>query len=201
MRVIQTNEPIVLKGRYLVTDPCYVYGDGDWGRFCELLFGNEERVAGVSRNNIPLPDYDAIGNMADPKEAIKAIMDADKAFEAKRREAEIKWGESRHSVITMFEIDGKRVPVMSTAYGDGGYPVFDPTTGIEAGSFGVDAGLFAFIPWTGESGMRSDLGTIIELEGVLTCEGGDAYINGKLVVDTSGQSHEEDEEIEDSDSA
>jgi hypothetical protein len=189
MRVIQTNEPIVLKGRYLVTDPCYIYndGDGDWGRFCDLLFGNEERVAGVSRKSIPLPDYDSLGKMADPKEAIKAIMDANKAYEAKRNEADIKWGESRRSVITLFEIDGKQVPVMSTAYGDGGYPVFDPTTGTEVGSFGVDAGLFAFIPWTGELGMRSDLGTIIELEGVLTCEGGDAFINGKLVVDTSGQ--------------
>lgn len=139
MRVIETKEPIRLKGRYLVTDPCYVYGNDDWSRFCDLLFANQELVG--------------------------------------------------RNAITMFEINGKHIAVMSTAYGDGGYPVIDPNTGDHLGSFGVDAGLFAFIPWSeGSHGMRSDLGTIIEVDGVLTCDNGDAFIDGKVVVDTSGDS-------------
>lgn len=198
MQVIQTNEPIVLKGRYLITDPCYVYGDGDWTKFCNLLFANEEHVAGVSRKAIPPIDYNAIEKIADPKEALRAMLDANKAFEERLREVERRYNESRRAIITLFEIDGKRIPVMSTAYGDGGYPVFNPNTGFEVGGFGVDAGLFAFIPWDDNShNMRRDLGTVIELDGVLTYEGGDAFINGKLVVDTSGRNVADEDEDSD----
>lgn len=190
MQVIKTNEPIRLSGRYLVTDPCYVYGDGDWSRFCDLLFENE----GYAASKVPYPDLNQVDSIEDPKERIKAMFDLDRQYEAARREAERKHNEERRNMITLFEIDGKRIPVMSTAYGDGSYPVFDPETGLEVGMFGVDAGLFAFIPWNHEShGMRSDLGTIIEVDGVLTCDNGNAYINDKLVVDTNGESDVEED--------
>ncbi len=197
MRVIETNEPIVLKGSYLVTDPCYVYDTNDvkdhkWDDFCNLLVANEERVSGVSEKTIPFPDYDSIKQMEDPKETIKALFALDKEYEAKRREAQLKLSVSRRSIITTFEIAGKIVHVMSTAYGDGSYPVFDPKTGKRVGGFGVDAGLFAFIPAeTLPEGMRGDLGTIVNVDGVLTCKDGDAFIDGKLVVDTSGQSEDD----------
>src|SRR5688572_1293743 len=165
MRVISTDR-ILLKGRYLITDPCYVYGDDDWNKFCELLFGNEEQVTGVSEKTVPRPNYDAI-DCPDPKDTIKAIFALDKEYEAARREAQLKLNERRRSIITLFEIRGKQIPVMSTSYGDGYYPVFNPLTGYQVGSFGVDAGLFAFIPWEAE---RSDLGPIIELEGELVCD-------------------------------
>ena len=195
MRVIQTNEPIVLKGRYLVTDPCYVYGNDDWSNFCDLLFNNEELVVGVSRRDIPKIDYNAIEKIADPVERAQAMSDACKAYDALRSDVDAKYGDRRRHVITLFEIDGKQLPVMSTAYGDGSYPVFDPKTGIYAGSFGVDAGLFAFIPWTEDShNTRSDLGTVIEVDGILTCDNGNAYIDGKIVVDTRGETDQDDEE-------
>lgn len=137
MRVIETTEPIRLKGRYLITDPCYVYGDSDWSKFCDLLFANREP-------------------------------------------------------ITLLEIDGKLVAAMSTAYGDGGYPVFNPKTKTYAGSFGVDAGLFAFIPWCDDK--PAFYGTVVELDGILTYQNGNAYINGQIVVDTNGEVDFEDED-------
>jgi hypothetical protein len=191
MRVIQTNEPIVLKGRYLVTDPCYVYGNENWSEFCDLLFAHEAKAAG-----------------GHPTDVAKSHLGLGEEYWERRIEAEKKFAEARRSIITLFEIKGKQIPVMSTAYGDGGYPVIDPKTSNYLGSFGVDAGLFAFIPWSEDShGMRSDLGTIIEIDGVLTCNNGDAFIDGKVVVDTSGDSwdgyedeDEDDDEDEDSDS-
>lgn len=143
MKIINCN-PVVLSGRYLVTDPCYIYGDQDWDTFCDLLFG------GVGLNN-SLPS------------------------------------------ITVFEIDGKIIPVMPTAYGDGSYPVFDPKTGNRIGGFGVDAGLFALIPWDVDSHdlPRKSLGTVVEFSGVLNCVGGNAFVDGKLIVDTAGSTNEE----------
>ncbi len=135
MKVLDKH-PIELDGRYLITDPCYVYGDydgGGWDEFCTLLWANKDD-------------------------------------------------------IVLFEIDGKEIPVMSTRWGDGCYPVI--LDGHEVGSFGVDAGLFAFIPTTAESDNR---GPIVELKGRLTYENGDAIVDDKLVVDTSGDSNDEEE--------
>jgi len=49
----------------------------------------------------------------------------------------------------VLKIDNALVPVFRTAYGDGGYPVFDVTTGYmkELGGIGVDAGLTALVPY------------------------------------------------------
>jgi hypothetical protein len=133
MRVIDRDE-VVLNGRYLITDPCYVYGDCDWDKFCKLLWANE--------------------------------------------------GDG----ITLFEIDGKEIPVMSTCYGDGGYPVIDGK--LQVGTFGVDAGLFCFIPWDAED---DDRGVVLDIKGKLMYSNGDAFINGNVIVDTSGNSFEGEE--------
>ena len=134
MKVIDRDE-VILNGRYLVTDPCYVYGGDGWDEFCKLLWADKQQTGGG---------------------------------------------------ITLFEIDGKEVPVMSTRYGDGGYPVVQD--GEFAGMLGVDAGLFCFIPWGEE---QITIGTIVELQGKLTYHNGDAFIDDNVVVDTSGESFED----------
>jgi hypothetical protein len=126
MRLIN-KDTIQLSGKYLITDPCYVYDD-QWDEFCELIL--------------------------------------------------------QHSLesFLLFEINGTEVPVMSTRFGDGRYPVIQE--GKEMGHFGVDAGLFAFIPTTEEIG-QSYYGAVIELHGELTYKDGNAFVDGKLVVKTS----------------
>jgi hypothetical protein len=91
-------------------------------------------------------------------------------------------GENNNNGITVFEIDGKEVPVMSTKYGDGYYPVYDKN--FEVGGFPVDAGLFAVIPWKDKD---SNDGPVLTLKGKLTYKDGNAYLNGELLVTTCDQ--------------
>ena len=139
MKILDKNE-VILNGRYLVTDPCYVYQRDDderWSQFCRLL-----------------------------------------------------WDEKGD--ITIFEIDGKEIPVMSTCYGDGSYSVIVDNQTV--GRFGVDAGLFCFIPWEAESDESRTMGPVVDIQGKLTYSNGDAYLNGNIIVDTSGESFEEEED-------
>lgn len=72
----------------------------------------------------------------------------------------------------------------STAYGDGGYPVYKD--GKKFGHFGVDSGQFCLIKQhSGPEKGGSE--PIIHLKGNLKYEDGNLYLNGKIVVDTSGE--------------
>lgn len=179
MKVLE-KEVVHLSGRYLVTDPCYLYSNDDiilWHEFCDLLFQNEERVCGVIKTKELTEEEQSKLSVEERLRYLATNPGSETLDETKI---------SRRSVITLFDINGKEVPVMSTAYGDGMYPVFNPSTGALAGSFGVDAGLFCFFPVhdVNES-LYNDLGPILDLNGVLTCKEGDAYLDGILTVRTS----------------
>jgi hypothetical protein len=87
------------------------------------------------------------------------------------------------SLIVVLEINGHLIPIMSTAYGDGSYPVYKD--GVQVGQFGVDAGLFAIFPDNNTFGFPGErLGVKVDLKGELFYEDGDAEV-GDVEVFTS----------------
>ncbi len=100
----------------------------------------------------------------------------------------------------IFNVNGDEFIVQSTAWGDGGYPVYK--NGVSVGYFGVDAGLFCIIPmsliekWGGEKEVTNlvakELAVITSFENNQIEEVNPGFLKiGGITIDTAGGESED----------
>lgn len=168
-------DSLYLHGRYLITDPCYIYGaDSDefgedeateadketrdqWSEIVDAVYRDELALSFIARRERAAAEV-----MRDIR-AKKAIrFDADPysyegeeqgdlfAFQDERALAHM-LDPYRRNRIMAFVLDNILVPIMKTAHGDGWFPVFSPVADgkdkpTRVGTIGVDSGLFCLLP-------------------------------------------------------